>query len=330
MKQLVEKLTQTFGPSGYEKQIREVILDIVEPYADECRVDAMGSLIVKIGNKAENGKRVMISAHMDEIGLMASHIDENGFVYVAALGGINPLNCVAARVRFENGVEGVIGVEKEKMDKVPTLAQLFVDVGAKTKEECPVKVGDVAVFERPFLDLGERWVSKTMDNRIGCAIAIETLKNIKNSPNELYFVFSVQEEVGCRGALTAAYSIDPDMGIAVDVTVSADTPYGDHCNTVLGNGPCIKARDALLVANPKVIAATQAAAERVGVPYQMEVLRFAGTDAGNIQLIRSGVPSGAVSVACRYVHSPSEMVDVNDVKNSVKLLSELLSSEIKL
>lgn len=330
MKELIEKLTQTFGPSGYETKIRELILDIVEPYADECRVDAMGSLIIRKGQKGVNGKRIMISSHMDEIGLMVSHIDEHGFAYVAPLGGVNPLNCVAGRVLFANGAEGVIYYESEKIDKVPTLAQLFIDLGASSREDCPVKVGDIAVFERPFLDLGKRWVSKALDDRIGCAIAIQTLQALDESPNEVFFVFSTQEEVGCRGAATAAYSVDPDLAIAIDVTIAADTPHGEQANPVLGNGPCIKARDSMLVANPQIIRALQDAAERAAVPYQMEVLRFAGTDAGAIQLVRSGVPSGTLSISCRYVHTPSEMVDAQDVQNCMKLLGELLSKEVKL
>ncbi len=328
MKNLLNTLTQTFGPSGYEKEIRNFIQKEIEPFVDEIHIDALGNLIARKGTQKQDGKRIMISAHMDELGVMASHIDKDGFVYIAFIGGINPLTCFGTRVKFMDGTEGVVYAETKKMNKIPDVTQLFVDVGASSKEDCPIKVGDVGVFVRPFLDLGNRVVSKALDDRIGCLITIETLKSIKDSPNELYFVFTVQEEVGVRGAVTSAYAIDPDMGIAVDVTISSDVPGGEQLNPVLGKGPCVKIKDSMLISHPKVIKTMTDAAERKGIPYQMEVLRYAGTDAGAIQFARSGVPSGCLSVACRYVHSPSEMVDWKDVENSIQLLTEILEKPV--
>lgn len=329
MKELIEKLTHTFGPTGYEKQIRDLIYENIKDYADECRIDALGNLIVRKGTKKENGKRIMISAHMDEIGLMVTHIDENGYAYLAGIGGIYPVNCVSNRIRFENGVEGMIYAKDPRNGKTPTMDKLFVDTGAKSREDSKIKIGDPAVFVGEFVDLGDCWMSKTLDDRVGCLIAIEALKAIKDTPNEIYFVFSVQEEIGARGAQTAAYSIDPDLGIAIDVTLCNDTPGLIERSPRLGAGPCIKAKDASLVGNPWLNNALYDAAERAGIPYQVEVLRVAGTDAETIQQARSGVPSSALSVACRYVHSPSEMVDVNDVKQSIELLAEFVSHEIK-
>jgi len=330
MKNLLEKLTQTPGVSGYENEIREVIRKEIEPFADDIQIDVMGNLIARKGIKKSGGKRIMISSHMDEIGLMASHINDKGFVYVATIGGVNPLTCFGARVKFLNGTEGVVYAETKKMDKVPTVDQLFVDVGADSAKTCPVKVGDEAVFVRSFLDMGNRVVSKAIDDRIGCLVAIETIKALKDSPNELFFVFSTQEEVGLRGAKTSAFSINPEMGIAVDVTLAADVPHCEPGNPVLGKGPCIKVRDGSLIAHPKVIDAMKKAADRTGIEVQMEVLSHAGTDAGAIQLVRSGVPAGCLSIACRYVHSPSEMVDINDVSESVRLLVDLLSNPVDL
>ncbi|HPJ64752.1 MAG TPA: M42 family metallopeptidase [Flexilinea sp.] len=330
MKNLLEKLTQTTGVSGYENEIREVIRKEIEPFADDIQIDVMGNLIARKGIKKSGGKRIMISSHMDEIGLMASHINDKGFVYVATIGGVNPLTCFSARVKFLNGTEGVVYAETQKMDKVPTVDQLFVDVGADSAETCPVKVGDEAVFVRSFLDMGNRVVSKAIDDRIGCLVAIETIKALKDSPNELFFVFSTQEEVGLRGAKTSAFSINPEMGIAVDVTLAADVPHCEPGNPVLGKGPCIKVRDGSLIAHPKVIDAMKKAADRTGIEVQMEVLSHSGTDAGAIQLVRSGVPAGCLSIACRYVHSPSEMVDINDVSESVRLLVDLLSNPVDL
>ncbi len=329
MKNLIEKLTQTFGPSGYESRIRDLILENIKDYVDDYRIDALGNLITRKGEKKDGGKRIMISAHMDEIGLMVTHIDQNGFAYLAGIGGIRPLNCVSNRVIFENGVEGTIQARDIQPGKVPAMSQLYIDTGAKSAEECKVHIGDPAVFVGKFTEQGDHWMSKTLDDRVGCLIAIEALKAISDTPNELYFVFSVQEEVGARGAMTAAYSIEPEIGIAIDVTLCNDTPGLIEHSPKLGAGPCIKVKDASLIGTPWLNKSLFDAAERAGIPCQAEVLRVAGTDAETINISRGGVPSSAVSVACRYVHSPSEVVDVNDVKNSVLLLKEFLSNGIK-
>ena len=328
MKELLEKLTSAFGPSGYESQVRDLILETIKNDIDEYRIDTLGNLITRKGTRKENGKRIMVSAHMDEIGLMVTHVDEQGFAYITNLGGVRPLNCISNRVVFADGTEGMICARDMKPGEIPPMDKLFVDTGASSRENCKVKIGDPAVFVGRFVDMGNRWMSKTMDDRIGCLIAIEALKALKESPNEVWFVFSVQEEVGLRGAKTSAYSVDPEIGIALDVTLCNDTPGLVERNLKFGAGPCIKAKDGSLVGTPWLNNALYDAAERAGIPYQVEVLRGAGTDAGAISLTRSGVPSSAISVACRYVHSPSEMVDVNDVKQAIQLLVEFLSKEI--
>lgn len=328
MKELIQKLTAAFGPSGYESQIRDLILETIKNDVDEYRIDALGNLITRKGTLRENGKRIMVSAHMDEIGLMVTHVDEQGFAYVTNLGGVRPLNCMSNRVVFANGVEGMLCARDLETGKVPTLDKYFVDTGASSLEDCRVKIGDPCVFVGDFVDMGNRWMSKTMDDRVGCLIAIEALKKLGESPNEVYFVFSVQEEVGLRGAKTAAYGIDPEIGIALDVTMCYDTPGLIERSLKFGAGPCIKAKDGSLIGTPWLNNALYDAADRAGIPYQVEVLRGAGTDAGAITLTRSGVPSSAISVACRYVHSPSEMVDVSDVDGSIRLLVEFLSKEI--
>ena len=329
MKELLEKLTQTFGPSGYESRIRDLILENIKDYVDEYHIDALGNLIARKGTKKENGKRIMISAHMDEIGLMVTHVDCHGFAYVTKIGGVYPINCVSNRVIFENGVEGTLQVRDAQPGCIPGMERLFVDTGASSAEDSKVKIGDPAVFVGKFVEQGNHWMSKTMDNRVGCLIAIEALKAVADTPNELYFVFSVQEEVGARGAKTAAYSIDPDLGIAIDVTLCNDTPGLIEHSPRMGAGPCIKVKDASLIGTPWLNTALFDAAERAGIPFQAEVLRRAGTDAETINISRGGVPSSAVSVACRYVHSPSEVVDINDVKQSVLLLKEFLSHEVR-
>ena len=237
MKDLIKRLVEAVGPSGFEAQVRKLIQTEIQDLADEVRVDALGNLIARKGQKAPNGQRIMFSAHMDEIGVMATHIDENGFVRFTTIGGVRPQTCYGGRVRFVNGTSGMIGGERfESREKVHTFEQLFIDVGASSRAECPVKVGDAGVFDRPLLDLGDRLVSKAMDDRISCAVLIETLRQMKDSPNEVFFVFSTQEEVGLRGATTAAYGVDAEIGISVDVTAVGDTPKALKMEVSLGKG----------------------------------------------------------------------------------------------
>ena len=331
MKSLIQKLVETPGPSGFEYEIRDAVREAIGDAADEIRVDALGSLIAVKGKKTAGGKRVMVSAHMDEIGLMVTHVDKNGFVRVTNIGGVYPMTCVGGRVLFMNGTRGVIYASDLKPGSQPKISDLYVDVGATSKDDCPVKVGDVCGFERPFQDLGKRMVAKSMDDRVAAAIAIEALRRLESTPNEIHFVFSTQEEVGLRGATTAAYGVDPEVGFALDVTLSGDTPKAmPRMETALGDGPAIKVRDASFIADPRLVDWMVKQAEAAGIPYQMEVLTAGGTDGRAIQMTRAGVPAGCISIPCRYIHSPSEMVDADDVENSVKLLVKLLSEPIEL
>ncbi|GAP12028.1 cellulase M [Bellilinea caldifistulae] len=331
MKALIQKLVETIAPSGYEMPVRELILGEVKDWADEVRVDALGNLVVRKGQKSPSGKRIMLAAHMDEIGLIATHVDENGFVRFSTIGGVRPHTLYGGRVRFLNGVAGVIGGERlENMERVHSFDKLFIDVGATSKEDCPVRVGDVAAFERPFLDLGKRLVAKSMDDRISVAVMMETLRQLKNTPHEVYFVFSTQEEVGVRGATTAAFGVDPEIGIAVDVTATGDTPKGLKMAVALGKGPAIKVKDSGMIADPRVVRWMADTAEQAGIPYQLEILEGGSTDARAMQLTRAGVPAGCLSIPCRYIHTPSEMVDFEDVQNAVGLLKALLESPVEL
>ena len=335
MKQLLQTLTDTFSPSGNEDAIRAVILKEVKDAADECRVDALGNLIVRKGKLAKGvggagGRRIMIAAHMDEIGLIVTHVDDKGFVRFSGIGGVYPRNLPGGRVRFAGGLAGVIGLEPtDRTSDVPELEKMFIDIGAANKKNSPVRIGDVAAFERPFLDMGDRVVAKSMDDRVGCAVAIEALRRIKSTPHELYFVFTTQEEVGTRGAQTSAYGIDPDLGFSIDVTGWGDTPGKKDLSVSLGNGPAIKIRDGGMLADPRIIDWMTRTAEKGHIPYQREVLLGGTTDARAMQLVRGGIPVGCISIPCRYVHTPSEMVDMRDVDNAVKLVVALLQSPVR-
>ena len=333
MKQLLQTLTETFGPSGYEDEVRKIVRSEVESLADESRVDALGNLIVrKRPTKAtQDTKKIMIAAHMDEIGVIVSHVDEKGFVRFSPIGGVLRRYVLGGRVRFLDGTQGIIGFDRlENVNELPTLDKVYIDVGATSPKDCPVKIGDIAAFDRQYSDLGNRLVAKSMDDRVGVLVAIETLRAIKSTPYDLYFVFTTQEEVGVRGATTSAYGVDPDVGIALDVTPSGDTPNALRMEMALGKGPCIKIQDVSMIADSRVVQWMIQTAEKHKIPYQREVLLIGGTDARAIQLTRAGVPAGCISIPVRYVHSPSEMVDYSDVQNSVKLLAALLRTPIDL
>lgn len=339
MKKLLQKLTETFSPSGYEDAIRAVIHAEVRALADEVRVDALGNLIVRKGptraqasrKAGQNPRRIMVAAHMDEIGLIVSHIDERGFVRFASIGGVLSRYLLGGRVRFLNGAQGLVGYDRlEKVHETPVSDRIFIDVGATGKKDCPVKVGDVAAFDRAFQDLGKRVMAKSLDNRAGVLVAIEALRALKSTPNEVYFVFTTQEEVHLRGAMTSAFGIDPEIAIAVDVTPAGDTPEALRLEAALGKGPAIKIRDVGMLADPRVVEWMTRTAERAGIPYQREVLTVGTTDAMAIQVSRAGVMTGALSVPVRYVHSPSEMIDIDDLKQTVKLLTALLRAPVKL
>ena len=332
MKELIKKLTETYGPSGHEERIREVIRGEIEGLADEVRVDALGNLIALKRGKGQ-GIKVMLSAHMDEIGIIVTHVDEKGFLRFAPVGGVRPLTLLGGRAVFADGTVGTFGMEKrepEEAKKIPTFDKLYLDVGAKDKESVPVKVGDVACFQRPFVAQGDRLIAKAFDDRIGCAVLIQVMRDLKETPHDVYFVFSVQEEVGLRGATTSTYGIQPDLGISVDVTRTGDTPEAHPMAVSLGAGPAIKVKDGRMLAHPAVKDLLVRTAEELGIPYQLEVLERGTTDAAAIQISREGVPAGCLSIPCRYVHTPSEMVDYNDVANAVKLLVAVLSKPIEL
>lgn len=333
MKKLLKQLTEAFGPSGYEDNIRKLVMAEVKPLADEIKVDALGNLIArkKPSKVTKDTKKIMIAAHMDEIGIMVSHVDDHGFVRFTSIGGVFGKYVLGGRVRFLNGVQGVIGYDRfDKPHETPTLDKVYIDVGATSKKDCPVKVGDVAAFDRPFVEMDNRFVAKSMDDRVGVLVAIETLRALKSTPHDVYFVFTTQEEVGTRGAGTSAFGVDPDVGIAIDVTASADTPNAMKMEMVLGKGPCVKIKDSGALSDPRVVQWMISTAEKNKIPYQREVLLFGGTDAHAMQMTRAGVPAGCLSIPTRYVHSPSEMVDLIDVQNSVKLMVAILKTPIDL
>lgn len=322
--QLLDKLLKIYGPSGNEERICETIEREIRPYVDHIKKDALGNLIAF--KKGTHHQKIMITAHMDEVGLIITHIDKNGFLKFSNVGGISPSISLGQRVEFKDGTIGIICSESLKEIKDLDITRLFIDIGASSKEEAEKKVtiGDVASFYGSLVINNNRAISKALDDRIGCFILIEALKQLKSTKNDIYLAFTSQEELGRRGAKTAAYGIHPDLGIAIDVTRTGDTPESKYMEVALGKGPAIKIMDNSIICHPKAKELLIKTAEENKIPYQREVLKSGGTDAGAIHLTHGGVPSGALSIPTRYIHSPGEMVDLEDVENSILLIRKSL------
>ncbi|MBI5959470.1 MAG: M20/M25/M40 family metallo-hydrolase, partial [Chloroflexi bacterium] len=297
MEALIKTLAEAWGPPGFEHRVRDLIRAEVEPLADELRVDPLGNLICRVGN---GPKRVMLAAHMDEIGLMISHIDRQGFARFAPMGTLFPATLLGARVRFENGVIGSIGVEHQysKRRELPETGGFYIDIEQDSAGQRQVNVGDPGAFAGEVVWRGERVIGKSLDDRLGCAVLIEALRRVKQSgtPHSVYGVFTVQEEVGSRGAGPAAYGLDPHLGIALDVTSTSDVPHGRSGQVKLGAGPVILARDGGVIAPPKVRDLMIRAAESAGLTYQVQVIEGVATDGREMQIARAGVPTGTLSI----------------------------------
>lgn len=328
--ELVKQLVEGYGPSGFEDHMRDIIRPFIEDYADEISVDTMGNLIARKQGDG-SGLKVMVAAHMDEIGVMVTHITEKGFLRFTNIGGVFPVTLAGNRVQFADGTMGVVYSEKrESRTEVHGLDKHYIDVGATGRDDCPVSVGDAAGFYRSFRAQDDFLVAKSMDDRIGCVVAIEALQRLESTPHDVYFVFSVQEEVGTRGAEAAANGLEPDVGIAIDVTTTGDTPEAATMAVELRAGPAIKVRDAGMIAHTGLVRLMRRRAEEAGIPYQLEVLEGGSTDARSIQIAGPGAAAGVISIPTRYVHTVSETVDSGDVENSIKLLVEVLSKPIEL
>lgn len=319
---LLEKLTQTFGPSGSEEKIRTLIETEIRPYCDELKTDALGNLIAV---KRGKGQKIMVASHMDEIGIMVTHIDKDGFLRFATIGGVTVDNLPYRRVRFMNGLTGVIGVEKLDKRSDLKLEKLFIDIGASSREQAEKQItpGAAAVFVGEFVQTEAHITSKALDDRVGCFLAMTALKQIQ-SAHELYFVFTVQEEVGLRGAKTSGYAVAPDLAVSVDVTPTGDTPNAKRLPVKLGKGVAIKVMDHSMITPPQIKAWMAETAQKNGIPYQWEILESGGNDGGALLLTKGGVPTGVVSIPTRYVHSPSETVATADLESALALLVNLL------
>jgi putative aminopeptidase FrvX len=327
---MLKEYTKAFGVSGCEKEIREIIKKNVESFG-ECRIDKLGNLIV---NKKGKGKKVMVAAHMDEVGFIVKKIEDDGRIKFAPVGGIDPRILISKRLIFgRNKVLGVIGakpihLQSDEEKKAPLkLKDLFIDIGATNKDEAQkyVKVGDYATFESGYVDMGKYIKSKALDDRVGCAIITEILKDEFNL--DLYGVFTVQEEIGLRGAGVAAFSIEPEIAIIIEGTTCADIAKDEKdFVTTVGMGPAISVMDATSAANGRFLRRIVEVAERNNIPYQYRRGKVGGNDAGKIHRSKEGCITATISVPTRYIHSPISMISKKDYDNTLKLLKLVLKS----
>ncbi|MBS7616873.1 M42 family metallopeptidase [Candidatus Bathyarchaeota archaeon] len=329
----LEKLSNACGVAGREEEVRNVMKTMLKPCVDEVKEDKLGNVIgVKKGKK--NAPKVMLAAHMDEIGLFIKTISKDGFIQFTKIGGIDDRILLAQKVLVHTDkgpLHGIIGSrpphiqKEEERKKVLTFDELFIDVGAESQEEAKkmgVKIGDPVSFDIKFAKIGnDTVIGKAFDDRAGCAVMVEAMKKLKETECTVYAVGTVQEEVGLRGATTAAFGIYPDVGIALDVTVAGDVPgvKESEAPVKMRKGPSITIADYGLITHPKVLRLLVDAAEENKIPYQLETGLAGSTDAARISLTREGVPSGVISIPTRYIHSPTSMLSIKDMENSVKL-----------
>lgn len=343
MNDLIEELSNAPGVSGFEGNIREIIDKELKSHVDEIEIDNLGNIIATKKGR-NNGKKIMLAAHMDEIGLMVKHIDKKGFINFTKIGGINDQMLMNQEVYIHSDdgskVLGVIGakpphkMKPAEKKKVISHENMFIDIGASSREEAEemVGIGYPITIKHNFSRLnGSIVTGKAFDNRIGCYVLIETMKRVKTD-STIYGVGTVQEEVGLKGARTSAFKIDPDMAIALDVTIAGDHPgiKEEEAPAKINEGPAIILTDASgrgLITHPEVKKRLIETAEEENIPYQLEVSEGGTTDATAIHLTREGIPTGVLSVPTRYIHTPVEVVSLEDVENTVKLLVALLEKE---
>jgi len=333
--ELLKRLSEAHGVSGYEAPVRQLIVDELKGIVDSVEIDNLGNVIA---HKKGDGPRVMLAGHMDEIGFLVSHIEESGFLRILPVGGFDPVTLVAQRVDVHTRdglLTGCIGrkpihiMTPEDRKKPVKLEDLFVDVGLAGEDvKKRVSIGDVVTLRQTYVEYGNVVSGKALDDRLGVYVAIEAMKQAKNLDCDLYIVATTQEEVGLRGATASSYNINPDVGIALDVCIAADTAGVDAKEQVSrqGGGAGITFKDARAVWHPLLVRSMRELAESKGIPYQLVVPGSGGTDAAAIQLARSGSAAMAICIPTRYVHSVVETVHVDDIKATIDLIAAFLET----
>ena len=333
--QLLEKLSNAFGPSGLEDEVVHILRKELEKCADETQVDKLGNVLFYHEGK-KGYPRVMLSAHMDEVGFMITYIEDSGFLRFDTWGITNNI-MPGQRVVFkgEKGfIRGIIGTKPphimttDEQNKIIPKEDLFIDIGADNIAQANMKgadVGMMGVFDVEFMDLGDGYFrGKALDDRAGCVVLAETFKALQDSPYNVVAVGSVQEELGIRGARTAAWQVEPDIGLALEGTFVADVPgtRPDRVSSKIKGGPVITIMDRATFTHPHILKTLIKTAKLKAIPFQFKKVPVGGTDAGAIHLTKAGVPSGTVAVPCRYIHGPVSIIHIDDLKNTIKLVTE--------
>lgn len=334
---LLKQICEIAGPPGNEKLVRDFVVQLVGPLVDEIKSDNLGNVIAVKKSKSNPGaKKIMVAAHMDEIGFIVTHIDDNGFVRFHTLGGFDPKTLTAQRVvvHGRRDLVGVMGskpihvMTAEEKTKLPQTTDFFIDLGmSKVEVEKVVSVGDTITRERELIEMGDCVNCKSIDNRVAVFILIETLKLLNDPAYDVYATFTVQEEVGLRGANVAAHGINPDFGIALDTTVAYDVPGAKPHEkiTELGKGTAIKIMDASTICDYRMVAFMKKTAESHGIKWQPEILTAGGTDTAGVQRMgKQGAIAGAISIPTRHLHQVIEMAHKEDISNCILLLKACL------
>ncbi len=313
------------GAPSREALIADKLSEMIKPYVDEVNKDPLGNVIAVRHGKAKEKQKIMFCAHMDEIGFIVTYIQDNGLVRVTSAGYIDYIAASNCRVRFENGTVGVLCPEGKTEPKDLKADKFYIDLGVKTKKEAErrVKIGMTGAVVPSCVKLaGKRYTGRPFDDRVGCYILVEAAKKVKAPVNDIYFVFSVQEEVGCRGSRTASFNVRPDIGIAVDVTPSGDVVgAGTNLCVKLGDGAAIKVKDNSVMCDQKLVFSLHELAKKKNIPYQTEVLTYGGTDASSMQTVAGGSRAGGISIPIRFCHTPNEIIDMTDVEACVDLIA---------
>lgn len=327
----LKKFVMPIGVSGDESEISAVIAKDIAPYVDKVYNDAMGNLIAFKKGKGKKPKKLMFAAHMDEIGFMVSFIEESGFIRVSKIGGINYTAASFSEIVLKNGTKGVLVPDARPSGKDYKPENYYVDIGARNKKDAErrVKIGDTCRVAPSLHRLaGSRVAGRPIDDRIGCLMLFEAAKAAQSFENDTYFVFTVQEEVGVRGAKTSAYAIQPDYAVAVDIGGSGDVPMCAPFAVKMSEGIAVKLKDGMVICHQTMVETMKNIAKEKNVPYQLEILEGGGTDTCMLQQAAGGCIAGALSVPTRYGHSAVEVVDLNDVAGGVKILAGLCETKL--
>ncbi|NLI93987.1 MAG: M42 family metallopeptidase [Peptococcaceae bacterium] len=320
---LLKQLTQCFGPSGNEREVADLIAREVNSHVMDSRFDVLGNLIVR---KPGKGKKILIACHMDEVGVIITAIGEQGYLYFAPVGGIKNSDLSAKRVLFKNRRMGVVNQEKNPLEEGKPSGKFYIDIGVSSEEEARkiVREGDMAVLVGDYQETPSHILSKALDDRLGCFIAVELIKQIQ-CEQDLYFAFTVQEEVGSRGAKTVVHGIEPDLALILDTTLSFDSPKEKN-RTSLNRGAAVKVMDRTIVVSPLIKNWMAEVAAQQDIPFQWEIITAGGTDSGPIHLTGSGIPTGGIAIPVRYLHSGNEIAAKFDIVSAFQLLSALLQN----